>query len=127
IEAQSFGRAGVEGGEDAGLAIRGDFGYLLETGLAQHLHGELTTLIHAAVLCGNRRLANPGLKTLQGFVMPFCHFSTNGSQFFLPCGGRKSRINSARGYPLWQSKHGGACGSACEEAAAVEREGCRQA
>ncbi len=39
IEAERFGSAGVERGEDAGLAVGGDFADLAEAGLAQHLHG----------------------------------------------------------------------------------------
>src|SRR5438309_11455693 len=41
IEAERFGSAGVERGEDAGLAVGGDLGDLAEAGVAEHLHGQL--------------------------------------------------------------------------------------
>src|SRR5260221_11078344 len=39
IEAERFGRAGIESGEDAGLGVGGGFGDLAEAGFAEHLHG----------------------------------------------------------------------------------------
>src|ERR1700675_447029 len=49
IEPDGLGSTGVERGEDAGLAVGGNLGDLRESGVAQHLHGELTAFVHATI------------------------------------------------------------------------------
>src|ERR1700687_6458802 len=78
VEADRFGSAGVQSGEDAGLAIGGDFGDLSEAGFAQHLHGEFATFVHAAIFSGDGRLTDPGLQALEGYVVALCDFGEDG-------------------------------------------------
>src|SRR5712671_2350015 len=65
IEAERFGSAGIESGEDAGLAFGGDLADLAEAGFAQHLHGQLAAFVHAAIFCGDGGLVNPVLQALE--------------------------------------------------------------
>ncbi len=64
VEAERFGSAGIEGGEDAGLAVGGNLGDLREASFAEHLHGELAAFVHAAIFGGDGGLVNPGLQAL---------------------------------------------------------------
>src|SRR6266404_657406 len=107
VEADGFGGAGVERGEDAGLAVGGDHGDLSEAGVAQHLHGELAAFVHTAVFGGDGGLANPGLQTLEGFVVALIDFGENG----IEVGG------GAR--PARKSERGSACDGSLKESSTV--------
>ena len=50
---------------------------LTETGFAQHVHGEFATFVHAAIFRGDGRLANPGLQSLDTFVVPLGDFGVD--------------------------------------------------
>ena len=78
IEAERFGGAGVERGENAGLAVGGHLGDLREAGVAEHLHGQLAAFIHAAIFGGDGGLVNPGLQALERFVMTLGDFGEDG-------------------------------------------------
>ena len=102
--------AGVERGENAGLAIGGDFRRSLEAGLAQHAHGQVAAFVHAAVLGGNRRLANPRLQALHRFVMALLDFLLNG---------RKIGIGAGRERFLGEGKRGCAGGGGLKKRSSV--------
>src|SRR5258708_12460145 len=80
VEAKRFRSAGVERGEDAGLAVGGNLGDLREAGFAKHLHGELAAFVHAAIFGGDGGLANPGLQPLEGFVVSLVDFGDDRPQ-----------------------------------------------
>ena len=104
IEAERFGRAGVESGEDAGLAVGGDLGDLAEAGFAEHLHGELAAFAHAAIFGGDGGLVNPGLQALEGFVVALVDFRDDGVEVRGVCG--------CVARPVRQCESGGSGGSA---------------
>src|SRR6266849_741103 len=85
IEAERFGGAGIEGGEDAGLAFGGDLGDLAEAGFAQHLHGYFAAFVHPAIFCGDGRLVNPGLQALERFVVALLDFGEYGVEVGRGC------------------------------------------
>ena len=58
------GRAGKS------LAVGGDLGDAAESGVAQHAHHQVAAFRHPAIFGGNRRLLDPVLQTLDGFVVP---------------------------------------------------------
>src|SRR5712692_8181646 len=89
IEADGFGSAGVEGGEDAGLAVGGNLGDLREAGFAKHLHGELAAFVHTAIFGGDGGLANPGLQALEGFVVTLVDFGEDGVEVGGCVGGKR--------------------------------------
>ncbi len=78
INADGARGSGVEGGEDAGLAVGGNLGDGVESGVAQHAHGEVAAFLHAALLGGNRRLTNPLLQALHRFVVALFDFFLDG-------------------------------------------------
>jgi len=80
IEPQCPRRSRIERGKDSGLAVGGNFRDLLEACIAKHLHGELATFVHSAILRGNRGLLDPRLEPEQGFVMPLGDLRTYGAQ-----------------------------------------------
>ena len=80
IDTDGARSAGVERGEDTGLAVGGNFRDAVEAGVAQHAHGEVAAFVHAAVLGGNRRLANPLLQALHGFVVALFDFLLHGGE-----------------------------------------------
>jgi hypothetical protein len=61
--------AGVERREDAGLAVGRPLLDVLKTRVAQHAHRQVAAFRHAAILCGDRRLTDPRLQALHGFVV----------------------------------------------------------
>jgi len=67
-------------GEDARLTVGRNFRDLAETGVTQHVHGEIAALVHPAVLGGNRRLANPLLQAQHGFVVALLDFFMDGTE-----------------------------------------------
>jgi hypothetical protein len=62
VQADRARRAGVERREHARVAVGRDALDLAEAGVAQHPHQEVAALGDAAVLGGDRRLANPLLQ-----------------------------------------------------------------
>ncbi len=110
VDPKGARRAGVERGEDAGLAIGGDFRGSLEAGLAQHAHGEVAAFVHAAVLGGNRGLANPRLQALHRFVMALFDFLLNDG---------KVRVGAGRERVLREGKRGGAGGGGLKKRSSV--------
>ena len=80
IDADGFGRAGVERGEDSGMAVGRDFGHLVEAGVAQHAHHHVAAFGHAAIFGGDGGLANPVLQPVDGFVVMLVDFGLNGLQ-----------------------------------------------
>src|SRR2546430_521527 len=69
VQAERARRAGVERGEDAGLAVGRDLRHLVEARVLEHAHGELAALVHAAVLGGDGGLPDPLLQARHGFVV----------------------------------------------------------
>ena len=110
VDTDGSGSTGVERGEDTGLSVGGNFCNAVESGVAQHAHGEVAAFVHAAVLGGNRRLANPLLQTDHGFVVAFLDFFLDGAQV-------RAGIGSER--VAGKSKSGGAGGSGLKESASV--------
>src|SRR5579863_5093098 len=78
IEAERARCAGVEGGEDAGLAVGRYLGDLAKARIAQHAHGELAAFAHAAILGGDGGLVDPFLQALHGFAVAFFDFRADG-------------------------------------------------
>ena len=56
---------------------------LAEAGVAQHAHGQVAAFVHAAVLGGDRGLANPLLQALHRFVVALLDFLLNGGKIGL--------------------------------------------
>ena len=50
----------------------------LKAGVAQHLHGQFAAFVHAAILGGDRGLADPGLQALHGLVVTLLDFIEHG-------------------------------------------------
>ena len=69
VEADGPRRAGVQRREDAGLAVGGDAGDLLEAGLPREAHHERAPLLHPPVLGGDRRLLDPFLEARDALRM----------------------------------------------------------
>ena len=61
--------AGVQSREDAGLAVGGDAGDLLEAGLPRQAHHEVAPLGHPPPLGGDRRLPHPFLEARDALSM----------------------------------------------------------
>ena len=101
--------AGVERGEDAGLAVGGNLGDVGESGVTQHAHGEVAAFVHAALLGGDRGLANPLLQTLHGFVVTLLDFFLDGGEIGV--------VGSER--VAGESESGSAGGGSLEESASV--------
>ena len=80
IKAQSARCTGIEGGENSGMAVGRHLGYAVESGIAQHAHGQVATFVHAAILGGNRRLANPLLDALHSLIVAFLDLFPDGLQ-----------------------------------------------
>src|SRR5580658_4053989 len=78
VDADGFRRAGIERGEDSGVAIGGNFLHLAEAGVLQHAHHETAACIHAAVFGGNGGLANPVLKPLDSLVVALGDSASTG-------------------------------------------------
>src|ERR1041384_7023362 len=95
-------RARIECGENARLAIARDFGYRLESGIAQQLHGEFTAFVNATIFRGDRWLMDPLLQTAHVLVMLLRDLGKNWLQIFV--------IRCPR--HLWhrESSGGGCCG-----------------
>ena len=109
------GRAGVERGENAGLAVGGDFGDGLEAGVAEELHGEFAAFVHAAIFGGDAGLANPFLQAVDGFFVALFDFFADGVEI----------VGSQDGAgEIWEGEccgtyEGGGCGGV-EESAAID-------
>src|SRR5439155_855641 len=69
VEPEGARGAGVERGDDAGLAVGRDLGHLVEAGVLEQAHGKVAALVHAAVLGGDGRLPDPLLQARHGFVV----------------------------------------------------------
>ena len=110
VDPERARRAGVERGEDAGLAIGRNFRRSLEAGLAQHAHGEVAAFVHAAVLGGNRGLANPRLQALHRFVMALFDFLLDGG---------KVRVGIGSERVVGEGERGGAGGGGLKKRSSV--------
>ena len=69
IKTNRLGRAIVHHCEDTRLSFGWDLRDLRKARLAQHVHHQPAAFLHPTILGGNRRLANPGLQTLDVFIM----------------------------------------------------------
>jgi hypothetical protein len=69
IQPERAARTGVECREDAGLAVGRPLLDVLEPGIAQHAHREIAALAHPAILGSDRRLTDPRLQPLHGFIV----------------------------------------------------------
>ena len=74
IKSDGARRAGIEGGKDARLPVGRNFCNPAESSVAQHTHSEVAAFAHAPLLSRNRRLANPMLQALHGFVVTLFDF-----------------------------------------------------
>src|SRR5438876_4843319 len=72
VETQGARSARVEGCEDARLAIGGNLCDLAKAGIAKHADGEITALIHPAILRSDGGLPNPVLEPLYSCIVIFC-------------------------------------------------------
>src|SRR5262249_7957361 len=71
IKADCSWRSGVQGGENAGLAVGWNLGRALKTRVAHQFDGKIAAFGDTAVLGGNRGLPDPLLETLDGLVVTF--------------------------------------------------------
>src|SRR5207253_10001001 len=111
VEAERARGAGVERGDDAGLAVGGDVGNRVEARVFGHARGELAALVHAAVLGGDGRLPDPLLQARHGFVVALFDLREDGGEVV----GATRRGKGAAG----PGDGGGGGGGALEEGAAV--------
>ncbi len=80
VHADRAARTGIERREHAGLAVGGAALDVLESRIGEHPHCELAAFLDAAVLRGDRRLADPFLQACDGLVVAALDFLVNGSQ-----------------------------------------------
>src|SRR5438876_12391762 len=73
VQTQGARSARVERCEDARLTIGGNLCDLAKAGIAKHAHGEITALIHPAILRSDGGLPNPVLQPLDSCVVIFCN------------------------------------------------------
>ena len=93
------------------MAVGRHPGYVVESGVAQHAHGQIATFVHAAILGGNRRLANPLLDALHSLIVAFLDLFPDGLQVGI-LGFRK----------FWEGKRDGAGSGGGDEVSAVHGE-----
>src|SRR5207247_2021233 len=105
IKAECARRTGVEGGEDAGLAIGRDSGGVVETRRAQQPNGQLATFGNTAILRSDGRLVDPFLEPPNGLVV--ARFNLRAETIQVVCCGpsalRPSDSGRARGGSLEES------------------------
>src|SRR5689334_20355222 len=69
VESEGLRSSRIELGKNPRLTIGGNLGDLVESRLAQESHREVATFVDTAVFCGDRRLLDPFLQSLDGFVV----------------------------------------------------------
>ena len=104
VNPDSARRTHVEGGKDARMPIGGNFGDLLEAGVAQHLHHHAAAFFHAAILGGNRGLAYPGLQALQSFIMALLDLRPDGVEVGIVSKGKPGHCRSRRSHQTTAKK-----------------------
>src|SRR5215475_5301835 len=80
IEANGFGSARVECGENAGVAVGRHLLDHAEAGLLEHVHHELAAFVHVAVFGGDAWKLDPVLEALDGFVVMLIDFGAYRSE-----------------------------------------------
>src|SRR5262249_27011077 len=69
IKADGFGRASIERGKNAGMAVGRHLSDHAEASFFKHVHHELAAFVHVTVLCGDAGKLDPVLEALDGFVV----------------------------------------------------------
>jgi hypothetical protein len=86
VQPEGPSRAGVERCEDAGLAVGGPLLDVLKARVAQHAHRQVAPFRDTAILRRDRRLANPRLQPLHGFVVTLLDLLVDRSPIRRGCG-----------------------------------------
>src|SRR6202040_1352772 len=87
IESERLRSSRIELGEDSRLAVGGNLCDLVESGLAKEAHGEIAPFVDPTIFGGDRRLLDPFLQTLDGFVMMLLDLGPDGSKVGFSRGG----------------------------------------
>ena len=106
VEADGARRAGVQRGEHPRLPVGVNAGDLLEPGVARQPHHQVASLVHAAVLGGDRRLPNPFLKPLDALVVALRDLGADAGGRSWGGGGDGGSGGGGTGRP-WQGNQGG--------------------
>src|SRR4051812_16911924 len=69
IETDGLGSARIQCRKYSRLPIGGNLSYLVEAGIAQHVHKQATAFLHSTIFSGDRRLTNPGLQSLNTLIV----------------------------------------------------------
>ncbi len=105
IDAHRSRRTRVERGQNAGLSVGGYLRHLAESCVSKEAHGKVAAFADTFVLGGNRRLPDPLLQTLQGFVVALLDLRANRSEVARigPCPKRPGQGRRARDRTLKES------------------------
>src|SRR6266436_9869633 len=81
IEADCARSTCIENSKNSGLSVCGNFPDLPEARVAEHVHGQVAALVHAAIFSCDGGLLDPVLQTLHGFVVALLNFRPNPVHF----------------------------------------------
>ncbi len=74
VDADGARGSRIKSGKDSGMTVCWNFSYLIEASIAQKIYLQIATLGHAAVFGSDRRLFDPILDSLYGFVVLLFNF-----------------------------------------------------